>query len=126
VKKNEQRTCHNTYSGVFLQLSVALPVPQTHTHTQTYTILFNINCCRIAQTHAQFLTCAFLEGKKVTHDSQILLNTTQTAFGIMYAGNYVTCIYISLSTKQACSHTHAHTYIHLKVAATLLHNLCIS
>jgi hypothetical protein len=96
------------------------------THSHTHSILFNMNCCRIAQTHAKFLTCVFLEGKKSYMTDKLLLNTTQTAFGIMYTGTSVTCIYISLSTTQACSHTHADTHTHVKVAAMLLHNLCKS
>ena len=85
--------------------------PHTHTHTHTdYSVQHKLlqnstDTCPVSNVH-------ILGRKKVIHNSQILLNTTQTAFGIMYAINYVTCIYISLSTTQACSHTHAHTNTH--------------
>jgi len=101
-----------------------------HTHTHTHKHIHYSVQHKMLQNSTD--TCPvsnvrILGRKKVTHDSQILLNTTQTAFGIMYASNYVTCIYISLSTTQACKpYSGPHTHIHLKVAAMLLHNLCIN
>jgi len=58
----------------------------TYTHTDIH---YSVQC-KLLQNSTD--TCPvsnvrILGRKKVTHDSQILLNTTQTAFGIMYASN---------------------------------------
>ena len=63
----------------------------THTHTRVHTHIHYSVQHKLLQNSTD--TCPvskvrILGRKKVTHDSQILLNTTQTAFGIMYAGNY--------------------------------------